>query len=228
GSAVPLDESKLGAPAPAPRQVFAIGLNYIDHAREANMEVPDAPVVFTKFPSSVTGPFDDIELPEGTVDWEVELVVVIGREARHVGESDAWSHVAGLTMGQDVSERQLQLRPPSPQFNLGKSFPGFSPMGPALVTVDEFDDPDDIAVSCALNGVEMQTSSTRNMIFSVPSIISRLSATLTLFPGDVIFTGTPAGIGMSRRPPIFLKPGDELVTSGDVIGSMRHRFVAIP
>lgn len=225
-SVTPLDETKLGAPAPMPRQVFAIGLNYIDHALEAKMDVPDAPVVFTKFPTSITGPFDEVELPEGTVDWEVELVVVIGRRARRVQEADGWSHVAGLTMGQDLSERQLQLRPPSPQFSLGKSFPGFAPIGPVLVTVDEFDDRDDIAVSCELNGVEMQSSSTRNLIFSVPSIIARLSSTLPLLPGDVIFTGTPSGIGNSRNPPIFLQPGDQLVTTGSSIGSMRHRFIA--
>jgi len=143
-----------------------------------------------------------------------------------VSQADAWRHVAGLTMGQDLSERELQLRPPTPQFSLGKSFPGFSPMGPELVTVDEFDDPDDITIGCTLNGHQMQESSTNNMIFGVPAIIAQLSSTLPLLAGDVIFTGTPAGIGWARKPRILLRPGDELVTTAQIIGSMRNRFVS--
>lgn len=228
-SAGPLDPITLGSPAPHPRQVFAIGLNYRDHAEEAGMDASTTSmVVFTKFPSSITGPFADIALPPGSVDWESELVVVIGEPAYQVDEADAWDHVAGLTVGQDISERELQLRPPTPQFNLGKSFPGFSPMGPELVTVDEFDDPNDVEIGCTLSGEQMQKGRTGNMIFSVPAIISALSSTLPLLAGDVIFTGTPAGIGWSRTPRVLLQPGDELVTTAQTIGSMRHRFVAAP
>ncbi|MDQ6695909.1 MAG: fumarylacetoacetate hydrolase family protein [Actinomycetota bacterium] len=222
-----IDDETLGPPAPQPRQVFAIGLNYFDHAEEAGMEPPtDSMVVFTKFPSSITGPFATIEVPPGSVDWETELVVVIGEPAYRVTEADAWRHVAGLTVGQDISERELQFRPPSPQFNLGKSFPGFSPMGPALVTPDEFADRNDIKIGCELNGEQVQLGQTGNMIFSVPRIIAELSSTLPLLAGDVIFTGTPAGIGWARVPPRLIQPGHELVTTAETIGTMRHRFVA--
>lgn len=229
GTGQTLDPTTVGAPAPRPRQVFAIGLNYRDHAEEAGMDASaTSMVVFTKFPSSITGPFKTIDLPPGSVDWETELVVVIGRPAYRVGQDRAWDHVAGLTLGQDLSERELQLRPPTPQFNLGKSFPGFSPMGPDLVTVDEFPDRDDIEIGCLLNGEPMQQGRTGNMIFPVPAIIAGLSATLPLLAGDVIFTGTPAGIGWARNPRVLLQPGDELVSTAGTIGSMRHRFAAAP
>jgi 2-keto-4-pentenoate hydratase/2-oxohepta-3-ene-1,7-dioic acid hydratase in catechol pathway len=222
-----LDPDTAGAPAPRPRQVFAIGLNYRDHAEEAGMDASaTSMVVFTKFPSSITGPAATIELPPGSVDWETELVVVIGRPAYRVSQESAWDHVAGLTLGQDLSERELQLRPPTPQFNLGKSFPGFSPMGPQLVTADEFADPDDIEIGCQLNGQQMQKGRTSNMIFPIPAIIATLSATLPLLAGDVIFTGTPAGIGWAREPRVLLQPGDELVSTAETIGSMRHQFTA--
>lgn len=226
-AATPMDSVRLGPPAPRPRQVFAIGLNYVDHAEESGLDSTSL-VVFTKFSSAITGPFSDIEVPPGSVDYEAELVVVIGEPAYRVAEDAAWAHVAGLTMGQDISERELQLRPPSPQFSLGKSFPGFAPIGPALVTLDEFDDPDDVEIGCLLNGEQMQKGRTSNMIFSVPAIIAQLSATLPLLPGDVIFTGTPAGIGWARDPKVLLRPGDELTTTGATIGTMRNRFVAPP
>lgn len=188
----------------------------------------DAPttsmVVFTKFPASITGPDTAVALPAGSVDFEAELVVVIGRRAYQVDRAGAWDYVAGLTAGQDLSERELQLRPPTPQFSLGKSYPGFAPMGPALVTVDEFADPDDLEIGCTLNGTQMQKSRTSRMIFPVTEIIARLSAVLPLFPGDVIFTGTPSGIGWARDPKVLLQPGDELVTTIETIGAMRHHF----
>lgn len=227
--ATPLDEGTLASPAPAPRQVFAIGLNYLDHAEEAGLDTADdAMVVFTKFPSSIAGPRAEIEIPGGSVDFEAELVVVIGRRAYRIAVEDAWDHVAGLSVGQDISERELQLRPPTPQFNLGKSFPGFAPMGPVLVTPDDFADRDDLEISCTLNGVEMQHSRTKLMIFSVAEIVTRLSAVLPLLPGDVIFTGTPAGIGWAREPKVLLQPGDELITTIENIGSMCNRFVPRP
>lgn len=221
------DKALLGSPAPAPRQVLAIGLNYREHASESGFAAPDQrPPVFTKFPSCITGPFGDIVLPpDGHNDWEVELVAVIGTEAHQVAADDGWSHVAGLAVGQDLSERISQLAGPAPQFSLAKSFPRFGPVGPWLVTVDEFDDPDDLELGCAINGEEMQKGRTRDLIFSVPQIIAELSAVLTLLPGDVIFTGTPAGVGMGRTPQRWLVPGDELVTYVEGIGDMRHRFV---
>ncbi|WP_405009483.1 fumarylacetoacetate hydrolase family protein [Kitasatospora sp. NBC_01539] len=223
----PLDEAQLGSPAPRPGQVFAIGLNYLDHAEEAGLDAStDAMVVFAKFRSSITGPFAEVELPRGSVDFEAELVIVMGRHAHRIDASQAWDHVAGLTVGQDLSERELQLRPPTPQFSMGKSFPGFAPMGPALVSVDEFENPDDLAIGCTLNGASMQQSRTKLMIFPVAEIIARLSATVPLAPGDVIFTGTPSGIGFARDPKVLIRPGDELVTGIEGIGSIRTRFVA--
>ncbi|WP_103348872.1 fumarylacetoacetate hydrolase family protein [Amycolatopsis sp. CA-128772] len=226
GPTRPYRAELLGPPAPRPRQVFAIGLNYRDHAAESGMDVPDAPLVFTKFPASITGPEAVVDLPRGSVDFETELVVVLGRECYRVSAAGAWDHVAGLTVGQDLSERELQLRPPTPQFNLGKSYPGFAPMGPELVTPDEFPDRDDIGLGCRLNGEQMQKSSTGDMIFPVADIIAHLSSILPLYSGDVVFTGTPAGIGMARRPARFLTAGDELVTFAEGIGSMRTRFTA--
>ncbi|MET8832122.1 fumarylacetoacetate hydrolase family protein [Streptomyces sp. NPDC004610] len=215
----------LGSPAPRPRQLLAIGLNYRDHAEESGFALPEHPPVFTKFTSSITGPYGDIVLPDGSVDWEVELVVVMGRRAWRVSEERAWEHVAGLTVGQDLSERDLQLAGPAPQFSLGKSHPGFGPMGPWLVTPDEVGDPDDLELGCAVGGVEMQKGRTSDLIFPVSALIARLSAVMPLLPGDVIFTGTPAGVGLGRRPQRFLADGDELVSYVEGVGEMRHRLV---
>jgi 2-keto-4-pentenoate hydratase/2-oxohepta-3-ene-1,7-dioic acid hydratase in catechol pathway len=222
------DAAALRQPVTAPRQVFAIGLNYSEHAAESGLRAPDDPAVFTKFVSSLTGPTGAIALPTGTVDWEVELVAVIGREARNVTESAAWDHVAGLTVGQDLSERTLQLSGPAPQFSLGKSYPGFSPLGPALVSVDELADPDDLELGCQVNGELVQKGRTSDLIFSVPELVARLSAVLPLLPGDVIFTGTPSGVGHARDPKQYLQPGDELVSWVEGIGEMRHTFTGDP
>jgi 2-keto-4-pentenoate hydratase/2-oxohepta-3-ene-1,7-dioic acid hydratase in catechol pathway len=218
----------LGSPAPAPRQILAAGLNYRDHAAESGFALPEGlPPVFTKFAGSVSGPVTEVRLPEGGhTDWEVELVVVIGREAYQVAEADAWSHVAGLTAGQDISERILQLSGPAPQFSLGKSYPGFAPIGPWLVSVDEFDNPDDLELRCTVNGEEVQKGRTSDLIFSVPTLVSRLSAVLPLLPGDVLFTGTPAGVGLGRTPQRWLAVGDELVSTIEGIGELRQRFTA--
>jgi 2-keto-4-pentenoate hydratase/2-oxohepta-3-ene-1,7-dioic acid hydratase in catechol pathway len=218
----------LRAPAPRPAQVFAIGANYRAHAAEGGLDVPESPMVFTKFVSSFTGPTGEIALPGPTVDWEAELVVVIGRSAHHVPSASGWEHVAGLTAGQDLSERTMQLRGEYPQMGLAKSYPGFSPIGPYLVTPDEFEDPDRLALGCFVNGETMQQASTAELVFSVPALIAELSAVLPLGPGDVIFTGTPAGVGMVRNPPRFLRPGDQLCTYIEGIGEMRHTFVAGP
>lgn len=227
-AAVPFAAEDLGAPAPAPRQVLAIGLNYSEHAAESGLQVPDAPtVMFTKWQSCLTGPVTEVVLPDGGhTDWEVELVAVIGKEARNVAEADAWGHVAGLTVGQDLSERITQQAGPSPQFSLAKSLPGFGPMGPWLVTTDEFDDRDDLELGCSINGEQMQKGRTRDLIFSVPAMVATLSQKLPLLPGDVLFTGTPAGVGLGRTPQRWLAPGDELVSYVTGIGELRQRFVA--
>jgi 2-keto-4-pentenoate hydratase/2-oxohepta-3-ene-1,7-dioic acid hydratase in catechol pathway len=205
----PLNEGELRSPVPAPRQVFAIGLNYRSHAEESGMPVPGVPATFTKFPASLSGPFADIEVVGDTVDWEVELVVVIGLLADRVNEGDAWSHVAGLTIGQDISDRTLQFAAGS-QFSLGKSRRGYGPLGPWLVTPDEVADPDDLALGCSVDGEVMQAARTSDLIFGVPRLIAELSTVLPLLPGDVIFTGTPAGIGATRQPPRFLHAGQTL------------------
>lgn len=226
GATGPLREELLGPPSPSPRQVFGIGMNYRVHAAEAGAAVPEVPLTFTKFPSSLNGPCGDITLTGPRVDWEVELVVVIGATASAVTEADAWSHVAGVTLGQDVSDRDVQARPrQTPQFSLGKSRPGFGPCGPLLVTPDELADPDDVELTCSVNGEEVQRGRTADLIFPVPELIAYLSHLVTLLPGDLVFTGTPPGVGMSRTPPRFLGHGDLLLSHAPEIGTMRHRFV---
>ena len=225
--AAPLVEAELRAPVPRPGQIFAVGVNYADHVEESGLELPDTPFVFTKFPASITGPYDTIEHPGGSVDFEVELVAVIGKPAHHVPVERGWDYVAGLTLGQDLSERDLQLSGPAPQqFSLGKSFAGFAPIGPVLVTPDEFADRDDIEVSTLLSGELMQRSRTRHLIFPIPALVAYLSSILPLRPGDLIFTGTPAGIGFTRDPKRLIGVDDELVSRAEGIGEMRHRFEA--
>ncbi|MCL2585563.1 MAG: fumarylacetoacetate hydrolase family protein [Streptosporangiales bacterium] len=225
--AAPCRADELDAPVPAPRQVFGIGMNYRAHAAEAGLSVPESdPVVFAKYVSSVAGPGAVVTLPSEAVDYEAELVVVMGKRAHRVSRDEAWNHVAGLTIGQDLSERLVQFRGQTPQFSLGKSFPGFSPTGPVLVTPDEFDDPDNIEIGCTLNGQQMQKGRTSDLIFTVPRLIESLSAIVALLPGDLIFTGTPAGIGWARDPKVVLRPGDRLVTHAEVIGELTTTFTA--
>lgn len=209
----------LGVPVPAPRQLVAIGLNYREHAIESNLAIPEHPVVFAKFQSSLCGPGATVSLPSDGVDWEVELVVVIGREAHEVPAEKGWDYVAGLTVGQDLSWREVQTRGPAPQFSIGKSYPGFSPLGPVVVTPDELPDKDDLAISCALDGEVLQDGRTSDLIFSVPELVSRLSQSLTLYPGDLVFTGTPKGVGAGRTPKRFLVPGT-LTSSIEGIGDL--------
>ena len=225
-----IDRTLLGAPSPAPRQVFAVGLNYHAHAAESGFESPThLPPVFTKYASSFTGPDTDVVIPAGgNVDWEIELVAVIGRETTNIDEAGAWAHVAGLTAGQDISERITQTSGPAPQFGLGKSFAGFSPQGPWLVTPDEFTDPDDLELGCTIDGEQVQKGRTRDLIFPVSTLIAALSHNVTLYPGDVIFTGTPAGVGVGRNPQRFLQPGEKLDSWIDGIGQLHQRFVAHP
>lgn len=228
GPVRPVDPARLGAPVPMPRQVFAIGLNYRDHAAESGMGLPDAPPVFTKFPTCITGPAATVALPSGNVDYEAELVVVIGRRAESVAEEDAWGHVAGLMAGQDLSERKVQLAGPVPQFSLGKSYTGFGPTGPAIVSVDEIADPDALDLGCSVDGQVLQSGNTKDMIFSVPDLIARLSRVCPLLPGDLIFTGTPAGVGLGHKPPRMLAPGETLTTFVGSIGEIHTTFTAGP
>jgi 2-keto-4-pentenoate hydratase/2-oxohepta-3-ene-1,7-dioic acid hydratase in catechol pathway len=220
----PWDGGGLEAPVPRPRQVFALGLNYALHAREAGHDLPPMPLTFTKFPSCLVGPDAVVSVATDRVDWEVELVVVIGRAAHRVDAADAWDHVAGLTVGQDLSARDVQMLGSPPQFSLGKSFPGFGPIGPWVVTPDELRDGDDLAIGCAVNGERMQSDRTSSMLFSVAEIVARLSAICPLLAGDLIFTGTPAGVGNRMDPPRYLKPGDELVSTIEGIGTLTTRF----
>ncbi|MFE1794627.1 fumarylacetoacetate hydrolase family protein [Streptomyces sp. NPDC059517] len=223
-TAVPYKESDLRAPVPEPRQIFAVALNYRPHTVEAGYEEPAEPLVFTKFPSCLTGPYDTIDLPPGHVDWELEMVAVIGRDAYRVPEEDGWDPVVALTVGQDLSERIVQLAGRPAQFSLGKSFPGFGPVGPALVSVDEPADRDDLELTCELNGETVQHDRTSNMIFPVPRLVAHLSAICPLRPGDLIFTGTPAGVGNRRTPQRFIGTDDTLVSRIGDLGEMRHTF----
>ncbi|WP_344867618.1 fumarylacetoacetate hydrolase family protein [Amycolatopsis ultiminotia] len=224
----PCDPSRLKAPVPRPSQVFAIGMNYADHAAEGGLPLPPEPAVFTKFQTSIAGPNDEVKLPTSTVDWEAELVVVIGRRAVHVDAARAWEHVAGVTVGQDLSERTRQLIGTPPQFSIGKSFPGFGPIGPEIVTSDELTDRDDLEIGCSVNGEVVQHARTGDLIFPVASLIERLSAILPLTPGDLIFTGTPSGVGHSRSPRRYLAPGDVLETWISDVGRLRTTFAEGP
>src|ERR1700761_1402405 len=218
---------EFGAPAPRPRQAFGAGLNYADHAGEAGLELPIAPLIFAKYASCISGPADPLVVSTDSIDWEVELVAVIGARSRHVPAGEAWAAVAGLTIGQDISDRTLQWSGgATPQFSLGKSGPGFGPIGPVLVTPDELADRDDLAIECRLNGEVVQSSRTRHLIFGVPALVAYLSSHVTLLPGDLIFTGTPAGVGMARTPPRYLKDGDELVSTIEGIGEFTTRVAA--
>ncbi|MGH9054477.1 MAG: fumarylacetoacetate hydrolase family protein [Acidimicrobiales bacterium] len=225
-TAEPFDPAVAGPPSPAPRQVFAVALNYADHAAESGAEPPTAPLIFPKYVTAFSGPVSEVALPPGHVDWECELVAVISGRARQVAAADGWSHVAGVTVGQDLSERVLQRSGPRPQFGLAKSHPGFAPQGPVLVTPDELPDPDDLAIGCEVNGQVMQDSRTSQMIFPVAELVSYLSGIVTLLPGDVIFTGTPPGVGAGRNPQVFLSPGDTLRSHIEGVGELTQRFVA--
>ncbi|MDR7301615.1 fumarylacetoacetate hydrolase family protein [Haloactinomyces albus] len=218
--------AQAGAPAPRPGQSIGIGVNYADHAAEAAIDLPAAPVVFPKFSSCIAAPSAALILSGDRVDWEVELVVVIGATARNVAEVHAWEYVAGLTIGQDISDRGLQFAgSPPQQFGIGKSLPGFGPIGPWLVTPDELADPDDLEIICMLNGEIVQHSHTKHLIFGVSALIAYLSRHLTLNPGDVLFTGTPAGVGFGREPAVYLRPGDELVSRIEGMGELVTRVV---
>ncbi len=219
-----VDPAALDNPVPRPEKVFAIGLNYGRHAAETGAQLPPSPLTFTKFPSCLAGPTAEIELSGDTVDWEVELVVVIGTGGRHISREQAWSHVAGLTLGQDISDRTVQRAGMPPQFSLGKSFDTYGPLGPAIVSIDSFPNPDDIGLWCDVAGERMQDARTNDLIFDVAHLVSYLSSICTLAPGDIIFTGTPDGVGMARGR--FLQPGEVIDSGAEIIGTLSNRCVA--
>ena len=216
--------TRLGAPVGGARQFVAIGLNYRKHAEESGLEIPKEPVVFTKALGSLAGPDDDVELPDGseTGDWEIELAFVIGTRAKKVPVAQALSHVAGYCLANDVSERDWQIKR-NGQWGKGKSFDGFGPLGPWLVTSDELPDPQTIELELAVNGQVKQQSNTSDMIFSVAEILAYLSEFMTLLPGDVVITGTPAGVGLGMKPQQFLKRGDVMTLSGGPLGTQRQQ-----
>jgi 2-keto-4-pentenoate hydratase/2-oxohepta-3-ene-1,7-dioic acid hydratase in catechol pathway len=222
--ALPLQSVHLTAPLLAPSKIVAVGLNYIDHCKEANLPVPGEPVLFTKWPNSITGPFDELRWPEAVtreVDYEVELGVVIGRRGCNIPEADALDYVCGYTVVNDVSARDLQFAN-AKQWDRGKSLDTFCPWGPWIVTRDEIANPHDLEVRTVLNGREMQKSNTKNLIFNINQIIAYASQGTTLMPGDLIPTGTPFGVGFSRTPPVFLRDGDVCECSVEKIGSIRN------
>lgn len=219
---------KLLAPVPDPQKVICIGLNYADHAAESGATPPPEPVVFNKFPSAVCASGEPIVLPTVAkeVDYEAELVVVIGKGGRDIPREKALAHVAGYACGHDVSARDWQLRKPGGQWLLGKTFDRFAPFGPDLVTADEVGDPGSLDIALRLNGETMQKSNTRQLIFPVDQLIAYVSQVCTLSPGDVLFTGTPGGVGMGRKPPVFLKPGDVVEVEIEKLGVLRNEVVA--
>jgi 2-keto-4-pentenoate hydratase/2-oxohepta-3-ene-1,7-dioic acid hydratase in catechol pathway len=228
GEAFDPSSVQLTAPVPDPEKIICIGLNYADHAAESGIAIPSEPVIFNKFPSAARGHGEPIVLPELSeqVDYEAELVVVIGREGRRIPHEDAFAHVAGFACGHDVSARDWQLKKPGGQWLMGKTFDTFAPFGPELVTVDEIDDPGSLDIRLRLNGQCMQDSNTRQLIFPIEHLISYVSGVCTLRPGDVIFTGTPPGVGMARKPPVFLKPGDTVEVEIEGIGILRNPVAA--
>lgn len=229
GAAAPdgdLAAAELGPPVPRPRNCFAVGLNYRSHAAESGMEVPEQPLVFTKFPSCLVGPTAEVELCADRVDYEVELVVAIGPGGRHIPAERAWAHVAGLMVGQDISDRTLQFAAKPPHFDLGKSRDTYGPTGPVLVSPDAVGDPTDLRLTCEVNGERRQDDRTTSLIFDVAHLVEFLSGILTLAPGDLIFTGTPDGVGMATGR--FLAPGDVIVSTIEGIGTLVNRCVPGP
>lgn len=220
-----LDDADVGPPVPRPQKVFGIGLNYHDHASEGGVVAPDVPLVFTKFPSCIVGPTATVELRGDRCDYEGELVVVIGPGGKDIARANAWDHVAGLTVGQDVSDRRVQRASNPPHFDLGKSFDTYGPTGPVVVSVDELPDPSALRIVTEVNGDVRQDGTTADLIFDVPTLVSYLSHITTLAPGDLIFTGTPAGVGFAQGR--YLADGDVVTTTIEGIGTMTNRCVRV-
>ncbi|PEZ84109.1 fumarylacetoacetate hydrolase family protein [Bacillus sp. AFS017274] len=221
-----LSEVKILPPIAKPDKIICVGLNYFDHCKETGMEPPESPVIFSKYSNAIAGHNDAIEIPinSTTVDFEAELAFVIGREAKHVSEEEANDYIFGYTIMNDISARDLQFQ--DGQWSRGKTADTFAPFGPVIVTQDEVGDPHNLAISLELNGEIMQDSNTSNLIFTVPKIISFLSQSMTLMPGDLIATGTPPGVGMGRNPKIWLKKGDRMNVSIEKIGTLSNHVIA--
>lgn len=221
-SAVPIGDVRFKAPVTRPGKIMAIGLNYADHIRESSLPWPEQQTWFCKQISALNGPFDPIEIPRAsdTLDYEAELVVVIGRGGRHITRDDAPSHVLGFCAGNDVSVRGWQLA--TSQWVLGKSFDTHAPIGPWITTIDEVPDPHGLNIRCYVNGEERQNSNTRELVFDVWSQIEHLSAAMTLLPGDLIFTGTPGGVGFARNPPVKLREGDRVRVEIEKLGHVEN------
>ena len=217
---------RIGCPLNRPSKIICLGLNYDDHKEESGFEKPQKPLLFCKTQNALTGPFDPIILPQSCnqIDWEVELAVVIGREGKRISSADALNYVAGFSVKNDVSGRDAQFA--DSQWFRGKSFDTFAPLGPALVTVDEIEDPQNLKLTTRVDGEIMQKGNTADMIFDVASIISFISEDITLVPGDIISTGTPSGVGIFRDPPVLLNAGDTVECSVEKIGTIRNAVEA--
>ena len=220
-----MSRNDLGPVIETPSQIFAIGLNYRTHAEEIKLVLPTRPMVFTKFPSSITGANSTFKIPSETTDWEAELVIVFGKRVRNISVEDALSCVAGYCTGNDLSDRELQMAGSPAQFSLGKSHENFSPIGPWLTTTDDIEDPNDLRISCSVNGTKYQNSNTSDMVFTVPELISYVSSVCEIRPGDLMFTGSPHGVGQGQTPKIFLKPGDVVETTIDGLGTLRNKGI---
>ena len=220
-----LADVELGPPIPNPKNCYAVGLNYRNHAEESNMDIPPVPMVFTKHTSCISGPTANIEMRSDYVDYEAELVAVIGKPGKDIARDDAWQHVAGLCVGQDISDRPMQFSAAPPQFNLGKSFDTFGPIGPVLTSLDSLDDYRSMEIQCDVSGELRQKDNVDDLIFDIPFIISYLSEIVTLNTGDVIFTGTPAGVGVIDGK--YLRDGEILTTSIAGLGTLRNRCVRV-
>lgn len=219
-----LADAELRPPVPRPINVFGLGLNYANHAAESGLQPPTVPVVFTKFPSCIAGPNDDVVIHGDAIDYEAEVVVVIGAGGANIPADRAWDHIAGVTGGQDISDRTLQYAASPAHFNLGKSRDGYGPIGPVLVSPDALESRDDISFECVVDGELRQRSSTRNLIFDVPFLVEYLSAILTLQSGDLIFTGTPEGVGKATGR--LLTVGNVIETTVDGVGTLRNACIA--
>ena len=221
-----LREAALGPPVPHPGKIIALALNYRTHAAEAGLAIPTEPHVMAKFPTCICGPGDDVPIGDlQMVDYEVELVLAVGRSGKGLAAADAWSHVSGLTCGNDVSDRNEQFRPPVRQFSLAKSYDNFGPIGPTMITPDEIPNPDDLALSCRVDGEVRQEARTSDFIFDVGYLMAWLSRYVTLEVGDLIFTGTPGGVGDSMDPPTYLRDGQIVEITVESVGTLRNRIV---
>ncbi|MBI3677861.1 MAG: fumarylacetoacetate hydrolase family protein [Proteobacteria bacterium] len=221
-----LRDVRLLAPVPRPQKILAIGLNYADHIEESGQAKPERQIWFSKLPNSVNGPYDPIQIPKvsSAVDYEAELVFLIAKRCRHVKKEEAASVVFGYCAGNDVSVRDWQFH--TPQWLLGKSFDTHAPFGPWIATADEVGDPHTLGIRCLVNGQMKQNSNTKNLVFNVYDQIALLSQAMTLEPGDIVFTGTPGGVGMASKPPAFLKPGDTVRVEIDRIGAIEAKVIA--